>query len=247
MYQSGKDQVSVMGKSKLSVDFGSKRIDFQLSYDDRKTLGIKVYPDGSIHAIAPIGISEPDVLKKMASKGSWILKQQANFLSYHPLTPPRKYVNGETHLYLGRQYKLRSIEADKAFIKLYRGNIIMYSPDLSSESLHHHLQTWYKERAKIHFKEMVLSSLPKFDKYKISLPELSIRTMTKRWGSCTPSGKIILNTELIKAPKGSIEYVVIHELCHLVHPNHTKAFFNLQERIMPDWKKWKDRLEYSLA
>ena len=71
--------------------------------------------------------------------------------------------------------------------------------------------------------------------------------MAKRWGSCTPNGKIILNPELIKAPKGSIEYVIIHELCHLIHHNHTKAFYNLQQRMMPDWKKWKERLEYSLV
>ncbi|MBD0331200.1 MAG: M48 family metallopeptidase [Chitinophagaceae bacterium] len=71
--------------------------------------------------------------------------------------------------------------------------------------------------------------------------------MSKRWGSCTPAGRIILNTELIKAPKGSIEYVIIHELCHLVHHNHTKAFQSLQSRMLPNWRKWKDRLEYSLA
>ena len=94
---------------------------------------------------------------------------------------------------------------------------------------------------------MVEEILPKFKKYKIQNPTLNIRPMSKRWGSCTPSGKIILNTELIKAPKGSIEYVIIHELTHLVHRNHTKSFFDLQNRIMPDWKKWKDRLEYSLS
>jgi len=71
--------------------------------------------------------------------------------------------------------------------------------------------------------------------------------MAKRWGSCTKAGKIILNVELIKAPKGSIEYVIIHELCHLVQHNHTKAFFDLQNIMMPDWKKWKERLEYCLA
>ena len=78
-------------------------------------------------------------------------------------------------------------------------------------------------------------------------PRLLIRAMSKRWGSCLPAGRIILNTELIKAPKGSIEYVIIHELCHLDHHNHTKAFQSLQSRIMSEWRKWKDKLEYSLA
>ena len=89
--------------------------------------------------------------------------------------------------------------------------------------------------------------LPLFKKYEIIKPELHIRSMEKRWGSCTPNGKIILNPELIKAPKGSIEYVIIHELCHLVHHNHTKSFYDLQEFMMPDWKKWKEKLEHSLV
>lgn len=71
--------------------------------------------------------------------------------------------------------------------------------------------------------------------------------MPTRWGSCTPKGKVILNPELIKAPKGIIEYVIIHELCHLIHHNHTKSLYDLQEKIMPDWKKWKERLETSLT
>jgi predicted metal-dependent hydrolase len=71
--------------------------------------------------------------------------------------------------------------------------------------------------------------------------------MKKRWGSCTPNGKVILNVDLIRAPKGCIEYVIIHELCHLIHHSHNKSFYELQDSIMPDWKRWKDRLEHSLV
>lgn len=109
------------------------------------------------------------------------------------------------------------------------------------------LDQWYKEKAKSHFKDTLDNILPLFKKYRISHPEIQIRNMPKRWGSCTPHGKVILNPELVKAPKGSIEYVIIHELCHLVHHNHTKAFYDLQAQMMPDWKKWKEKLEYSLA
>ena len=85
-----------------------------------------------------------------------------------------------------------------------------------------------------------------FARYNINHPELQIRQMPTRWGSCTPKGKVILNPELIKAPKVSIEYVIIHELCHLVHHNHTRAFYDLQETIIPNWKKYKERLEKTL-
>jgi len=71
--------------------------------------------------------------------------------------------------------------------------------------------------------------------------------MKLRWGSCSANGNIILNPELIKAPKACIEYVIIHELCHLLHRNHTKAFFALQSRVMPDWEKWKNKLENFMA
>jgi predicted SprT family Zn-dependent metalloprotease len=71
--------------------------------------------------------------------------------------------------------------------------------------------------------------------------------MPTRWGSCTPKGKIILNPELIKAPKGCIEYVIIHELCHLIHHDHTQKFLDLQTKEMKDWEKWKMKLEKLLA
>jgi predicted metal-dependent hydrolase len=132
-------------------------------------------------------------------------------------------------------------------IKAYRGQICIHSINLSKDALEEQLQKWYRQRASIVFEEMLEEVLPKFKKYKIQKPTLVIRKMSKRWGSCTPTGKIILNTELIKAPKGSIEYVIIHELTHLVHRNHTKPFFDLLSRILPDWKKWKDSLEYCLA
>ena len=103
------------------------------------------------------------------------------------------------------------------------------------------------QKAQSIFNEVIQSSFEKFSRYNIPFPTIQIRQMKKRWGSCTPTGKIILNPELIKAPKACIEYVIIHELCHLVHPNHNIAFLNLQEKIMPEWKKWKARLEYCLA
>lgn len=71
--------------------------------------------------------------------------------------------------------------------------------------------------------------------------------MEKRWGSCTRNGKITLNTELVKAPKACIEYVMVHELCHLAIRNHTKDFYDLQAKLLPDWQKWKEKLEKTLA
>ena len=229
------------------VHYGSKSIEYNLSFDTRKSLGIKVLPNGLVTVIAPNDTSLIDINKKVKSKANWILKQQAFFCSYKPHTPERKYVNGETHLYLGRQYKLQIIEDTINEIKIYRGSMIMKTKKTNPEYLEKKLNEWYKEKAIYHFEELLNSSLEKFIKYKIEKPVLDIRLMQKRWGSCTTSGKIILNTELIKAPKGSIEYVVIHELCHLIHYNHNKDFYDLQNRLSPNWEKWKEKLEHALS
>jgi len=112
------------------------------------------------------------------------------------------------------------------------------------------VEEWYLSKAKDKFH---LIAKPLFENFKskhnLSLftYHLSLRNMPTRWGSCTPKGKIILNPELIKAPKGCIEYVIIHELCHLVHHDHTQKFIDLQTKEMPDWEKWKNKLEKLLA
>jgi predicted metal-dependent hydrolase len=230
-----------------NFDFGTRRISYNLTYKNRKTLGVKVLPDTTVEVIAPENTDESEVAKKVRAKAPWIIKQQDLFISFKPATPARRFVNGETHLYLGRQYKLKITASDTPVIKAYRGQFEVYSISNSKEDIAKQLEQWYKHRGEGVFNNILQGVLPLFKKYKIAEPQLYIRKMSKRWGSCTKAGKIILNTELIKAPKGSIEYVIIHELCHLVQRNHTKAFFALQDKIMPDWKKWKKRLEYCLA
>ncbi|KAA6336378.1 hypothetical protein EZS27_015459 [termite gut metagenome] len=105
------------------------------------------------------------------------------------------------------------------------------------------MKEWYKERAKIKFAEIAEPIIQRFKKYDVEPASLYIQNMENRWGSCTPKGKIILNTELIKAPKPCIEYVITHELCHLVHQRHTHAFYDLLTVEMPDWDRWKNKLE----
>jgi predicted metal-dependent hydrolase len=227
------------------IKYGSQLIDYELIHRDRKSLGIKVYPDCSVKVFAPQDSSLEKVESKVHEKARWILKQQNEFLSYHPLTPPRQYVNGETHLYLGRQYRLRIEFGTEKGVKLFRGRLIVSAQD--QKDVERIINDWYREKAKHHFKDILEMTFLKFKKYSIPFPELSIRQMPTRWGSCTPKGKVILNPELVKAPKGCIEYVIIHELCHLIEHNHTKAFYDLQETIFPEWKKWKERLEYQLV
>jgi predicted metal-dependent hydrolase len=231
--------------SEHQLKFGSATIHYSLEFKDRKTLGIKVYPDCTVKVIAPIDSNSDSIQPKLKAKAPWILKQLNEFLSYHPLTPPRKYITGETHLYLGKQYKLKLELSDSDQVKLKGGQLIVFhKKDAKPKDI---LEKWYRAKAIDYFTRTLNQSLSLFSKYSIEVLKLEIRKMSKRWGSCTYDGTILLNSELIKAPKGCIEYVVIHELCHLIHHNHTKPFYELQQSIMPDWKKWKDRLERSLV
>ncbi len=236
-----------MQNSVAKINYGSKSIEFTITFNARKSLGIKVTPDSIVNVIAPFGTSEIDIKEKVKTKAKWILKQQAFFNIYKPSTPKRKFVNGETHLYLGRQYKLKVIKATIDGVKLYRGEIVVTAKEINALYVEKILNQWYKEKATFHFEETLSIAVLHFKKYKIAAPVLQVRQMQKRWGSCTPSGKIILNTELIKAPKGSIEYVIIHELCHLVHHKHNKDFYALQNKQYPNWEKWKEKLEQALS
>ncbi len=235
--------MSTMSEHRLQ--FGSKEIIFKLEYQERKSLGITVHPDRKVTVKAPAEAPFEKVLEKVRKRAPWILKQQSYFLSFEPLSPPRKYISGESHLYLGRQYRLKVYESPKEEVKLKRGFLEVYTADRSKAKKL--VLEWYREHAEVKFREIAGKWIARFKKYDVEPSALVIKWMDKRWGSCTPKGKIILNIELMKAPKGCIEYVVVHELCHLKHYNHSAAFFELQTREMPQWMKWKDRLERLLA
>jgi predicted metal-dependent hydrolase len=228
-----------------AIQFGSKQIYFQLEYSNRKSLGITVKPDLSVLVKAPVDTSLEKVKEKLRKKAPWIIRQQSFFLYFHPKTPARKYISGETHLYLGRQYRLKIIQNNFESVKLKGKYIEATVTDKTSAE--HLVGEWYLQNAKLKLRTIAQPLIGNFKKYNIEPSSIVLRDMPTRWGSCTPKGKIILNPELIKAPKGCIEYVIIHELCHLVHHDHTQKFIDLQTKEMKDWEKWKMKLEKLLA
>lgn len=227
------------------IRFGSKRIDFHVSYVDRKTLGITITPDMEVLVKAPMDTPLLKIKQIVHKRAPWIIKQQGFFLAFHPKTPARKYVSGESHLYLGRQYQMKVTLGKKNDVK-YKGRLIevVTKDKTKTKAL---VKDWYRTKAKEKFAEIAEPHIQRFKKYKVEPKGLYLQEMKNRWGSCTPKGKIILNLELIKAPKRCIEYVIIHELCHLIHHDHTQKFIDLQTKEMPDWEKWKNKLEVLLA
>lgn len=230
---------------KDTVTFGSRTIEFTLEYAKRKTLGISVTPDMGIRVRAPLGTSLEQIRERVIKRASWILRQQDFFLTFHPRTTARKFISGETHLYLGRQYLLR-VEIGAVTSVSIKGKFLMVKAADQSE-ISSVLQSWYVQQAHRKFPVIAAPFIEKFKKYHVAPESMVIRAMPMRWGSCTAKGKIILNPELIKAPKACIEYVIVHELCHLVHHDHTQKFMELQTREMKDWGKWKMKLEKLLA
>lgn len=234
------------------IEYGSKRIDFRLEYSDRRSLGITVTPDLDVLVKAPVDTAVDVIKERLRKKAPWIIRQLSFFLSFQPRLTDRKFIGGETHLYLGKQYRLKVICEElgvvRESVKLKGQFLEVYTRDNSK--VKELVEAWYLDKAKIRFHEI---AEPLFDsfiaRHTLSLItyHLSLRQMPTRWGSCTAKGRIILNPELIKAPKACIEYVIVHELCHLIHHDHTQKFLDLQTREMPEWEKWKNKLERLLA
>jgi hypothetical protein len=229
------------------LKYGTKDIYFELKRSDRKTLAIEVHPDSSIVVVAPENSTIKDIENKITKRGLWISKQQNYFEQFLPRTPERQYVSGETHYYLGKSYLLKISEGNNNSVKLIAGKLqVICRQNTSPETVKKILAHWYYEHAEKRFESVVDNAFEKFKEYKINKPKIEIKRMSKRWGSCNTIDKITINPEIIKAPTKCIEYLIIHEMCHLIIPNHKKQFFDLLEQKMPNWKKWKLRLEKSM-
>jgi predicted metal-dependent hydrolase len=226
-----------------TVKYGTITIQYDLHFAARKTMGIDVHPDLSITVTAPQGSRPEEIAARVKKRGAWILRQQREFALYLPLTPPRQYVSGETHLYLGKQYRLKVIAEPDEQVKLTRGWLFVHTSDPQRrERVEALLTEWYRRHAQRIFVERLDACFPRIAKYGLERPQLEIRQMEKRWGSCTAEGKILLNLKLIQAPKELIDYVVMHELCHLKEHHHGASFYALLDRAMPDWRERRRRL-----
>ena len=229
-----------------AIRYGDSRIDYRLLFCRRKTMEIAVHPDGSVVVKAPENAAVEQIEKKLGKRARWVIKQRLYFKQFQPRTPPRCYVNGETHLYLGRQYRLRATKGKENSVRLSSGYFhVTTRSKPTPEKIKRLLDLWYLEKACIQFADSLSRCHRKFteDPY----PQLSVRKMRRRWGSLSLRGRLTLNVDLIRAPKECIDYVITHELCHFKHHNHGPRFYRLLDSIMPDWKKVKHRLELSLA
>lgn len=209
----------------------------------RKTLSISVHPDLSVIVKAPENTKLEEVEKRVYHRAKWILNQQRRFEIYLPDVPPRKYISGESHRFLGRQYRLKIIKNDTEHIKLTRQFLEVYTPDTKPDHVRELTETWYREQAKKVFQERLSSTYPRFSREKIPYPKIIIRRMQSSWGSCSTKGTISLNIKLTQVPTEFIDYVIVHELSHLKYLHHKSEFYKLLSRMMPDWERKKQKLD----
>jgi predicted metal-dependent hydrolase len=231
-----------------SVEYGKGLIQFAVVRRRRATLEIAVEPDSTVVVAAPMRASIEEITAKVRKRASWVRPQQQFFSQFVPKTPPRHYIPGETHLYLGRQYRLKVAASNKRGVKLRSGFLVVECdepkrPDLIRELLN----SWYRAHASVRFAERLEACLDRFPNREGLRPkQLIIRQLRRRWGSLSPTRRMLLNLRLIQAPVDSIDYVITHELCHMVQPHHGPSFLRLLDRILPDWQSRKQRLEMLL-
>jgi len=191
---------------------------------------------------APALTDKQTIVETMKKRARWVVRHLEKIQQNKAQVLPREYVSGETHFYLGKRYQLKVIPSDRNQVKLNRGKFIIESIDTSPRKIRGLLEGWYKIRARQVFEKRLTLISPKID-WLDKKPPMTIRLMKKQWGSCSSSGRISLNWNLVKAPDDCIDYVITHELCHLREHNHSKKFYTLQDRHSLNWKVIKTKLD----
>lgn len=232
-----------------TLRYGDELIGYQVvQRPGRRTLGIEVHPDGRVLALVPLNCQGSMVEQKLRLRSGWISQQLAQFSRYERSAAPPHYVGGESHRYLGRQYRLRVAPNDPDSVsdrvRLLRGELLVTGPGrLPPVRVKELLRRWYLQRAREVFSKVLDACFNVWARRGYEPPRIVVRDMRSRWGSLSPAGQMTLNSRLVQAPRRCIEYVIVHELCHLVHRNHGRAFISLLGRVMPDWQDRKERLE----
>jgi hypothetical protein len=214
-----------------------QEIEFKVVYSRRRTLGISVLPDSSIVVRVPYRTSDKTIRRIVQEKASWIIKHRDQFRARDNSKLNRIYTQGENHLFRGRESYLKIEKSTRSYIRFSDDVIEMglrkpEDPDAVKKLLY----KGYLSEAKTTFPELINIILQKYEDQNFKPSGLKIRSMKRRWGSCSFKGIITLSTELIKLPDLYTEYVIIHELCHLKHHNHGAKYYELLSELFPEWK-----------
>lgn len=227
------------------ITYGLDKIPFELCRKKQKSyrITIKVKPNCQVIVSVPIIATHHEIIAAVNKRASWIHSKLQEFKTQQLYIAPRQYVSGESHYYLGKQYLLKVIDdaAIKPQVKLVHDQLQV----IASRTTAHRqqlLSAWYKQKAFDVFNCRLIQFLDLVSWVK-EQPKIHVKAMRSRWGSCSVSRKITLNSHLIKAPMVCIDYVILHELCHLAEHNHSAKFYRLLTQVNPNWKQTKHYLD----
>ena len=228
--------------------YGDREFRYHLCYlpeHKKATIRVHVHPNGMVQVDAPDLAQLPAIKSAVQRRARWILKHLDDIAERNQDVRPRQWVSGESMLYLGRRYVLKVIqdpEQRKVTCKLIGGQLRVQGRQLIPERIQKTVRQWYRDRALDVFQrrlDLIVESLP----WTTTAPAWRMMEMQTQWGSCSPEGAVLLNPHLIKAPTRAIDYVLLHELCHLEEHNHSPRFYGLLDRFMPEWRAIKEHLD----
>jgi predicted metal-dependent hydrolase len=228
----------------VEIGWGERRTIAELRRTRRRVLRIDVEPTGHVVVFAPSGEELETIQTRVKAKAAWIFRE-IDLIEHRPaVTPARHYISGETHLLLGKQYRLTIKQGDPPAVRLEGARIYVTVKRADDPAeIRRVLMAFYAFTARRVFPERLEAVAPPFLRKGMELPPIIIRSMEKRWGSFTPNGRVVLNVDLIRASTSLIDYVICHELAHAFHADHGKEWRDLLSNIMPDWESRKARLE----
>lgn len=231
----------------IEVCWGKRRVVADLTRADRRVLRINVQPTGDVAVVAPIGEEVGEVRERVSRKGAWIFAQIDTISERPRTTPERRFVSGETHLLLGRQYRLSIEQSKTPHVRIEGGRLIVGARSIGDPSHCKRLiQAFYSLVAREVFRQRLENVVEPFVRKGLRRPSLAVRQMKKRWGSFTPKGRVTLNVDLVRASPRLIDYVICHELAHAFFPDHGQEWRKLLDTVMPDWEERKVQLERAL-
>ena len=218
-------------------------INYSLIKSSRKSIGIIVNSDGSVVVRAPQRATKKEIDEVINKRFDWILKHKKKFEEQGPAYSKREFVDGEKHLFLGKEYIMRvtvgafnNVTINGEFIDIECKNESMVKPLM---------EQWYRQKANKLIPQIITPIVDKFNSlYDVSPNKISLKNMKSRWGSCSSKANISMNIKLIKSTESCIEYVMAHELCHLLQMNHSKNYYSLLTEFMPDWRERKKELDH---
>lgn len=228
------------------IVLNGKRIEYDLQRKDVKNINLRIKADRTIFLSANPRVSEKVIEEFIESKSEYILKALAHYEELSKYAPkPKQYVDGETFRVLGHDRRLKIIEGKKNKVEYDESYIMLTvkNPDDFTQKKKL-MDKWLTSACKDTIRSLCDAIYPKFQKYGVTYPTIRYRNMVSRWGSCQPKrGILTFNYALVEAPISCIEYVVMHEFTHFLHPNHSKKFYQQLAMFMPDWEERKKILE----